>query len=146
IFVAFTPDSRWLVTGAGNEFCFWDVRTGQPGRRIARHDTADFLGALSFSADGKLLAVAISRTVVELLDASTFEPLVLLQPPRPQMISWIAFSPSGRQLAVANSTPLIQLWDLRTLRSELAQLGLDWGSGGVAAGSVPSSGERTGVK
>ena len=142
IFVAFTPDSRWLVTGAGNEYCFWDVKTCQPGRRISRHDATDFLGALSFSPDGKLLAVAISRTVVELLDASTFEPLVLLQTPTPQMISWIAFSPSSKQLAVATSTPFIQLWDLVMLRGELARLGLDWGPAGASVGSSISDGEK----
>jgi signal transduction histidine kinase len=147
IFVAFTPDSRWLVTGAGDEFCFWDLKTGKPGPRIPRHDTAEFQGPLSFSPDGTLLAVAISRTVVELLDAATFEPLVLLQTPKPQMISWIAFSPSSRQLAVATSTPFIQLWDLVALRGELALLGLDWNSRTPAAGPLFSSvAQRAGVR
>ena len=153
VFVAFTPDSRWLVTGASDEFCFWDVNTCKPGPRIPRQDTAEFYGNVAFSPDGKLIAVSISRTVVELLDAATFEPLVCLQTPKPQMISWLAFSPSSRQLAVATSTAFIQLWDLVALRGRLALLGLDWGQplagapalsdrgrGGGAIASAPTAG------
>jgi WD40 repeat protein len=125
-FIAFSPDSRWLITGDGGEFCFHDVNTGKPGRRIPRRDAADFNGPLAFSRDGKMLAIALSRTEIQLLDAETFAPIVMLHSPTPQMISWIAFSPSGQKLAVATATSFIQVWDLSQLRQELVAMNLDW--------------------
>jgi WD40 repeat protein len=47
--VAFNPDSRWLVTGGEDAYCFWDVSSGQPGRRVPRND-ADGLQAPLVSA------------------------------------------------------------------------------------------------
>jgi signal transduction histidine kinase len=123
--IAFSPNSRWLVTGGEEEYCFWDVRNGQPGRRLPRRDANGLHGPLGFSPDGKLMAIALSRTQIQLLDAVTFAELVRLESPIPQMISWIAFSPSGQQLAVATEAHFIQLWDLGWLRQQLFELGLD---------------------
>ncbi|PWU20848.1 MAG: hypothetical protein C5B50_03010 [Verrucomicrobia bacterium] len=122
----FSPDDRWLVTGGFGEYCFWDLATHQLARSLPRADTANFHGTIAFSPDGQLMALARSRTKVQLLDPKTFEELAMLESPLPQLISWLAFSPSADQLAVATETPFIQLWDLRWLRHELANLGLDW--------------------
>src|SRR5262249_33518653 len=32
--VGFSPDSRWLVTGSADTYCFWDILTAAPGLRI----------------------------------------------------------------------------------------------------------------
>ncbi|SPE54324.1 putative Histidine kinase [Verrucomicrobia bacterium] len=125
--IAFSPDSRWLVTGGEEEYCFWDVHNGQPGRRLPRRDANGLHGPFGFSPDGRLMAIARSRTQIQLLDAVTFAELVRLESPVPQLISWIAFSPSGKQLAVATEAHFIQLWDLGWLRQQLFELGLDWG-------------------
>ncbi len=124
--LAFSTDGRWLVSGAGKEFCFWDVQTGRPVRRLPRRNAVDLHGPVAFSRDGRLLALALSRTQVQLLDAATGAEIALLDPPVPGVISWLAFSPAGSQLAVATESHLIQLWDLARLREELRALRLDW--------------------
>jgi WD40 repeat protein len=124
--VAFTPDNRWLVTGAFDEYCFWDVSTGQRGLRIAREQDPGLTGRIAFTPDGKLMAIARSQWVVSLIDPVNGQELARLEHPNAQLVSALTFSPSGAQLAVATEGHAIQLWDLRKLRAELAALNLDW--------------------
>ncbi|MCU0960844.1 MAG: hypothetical protein MUF48_12135 [Pirellulaceae bacterium] len=44
----------------------------------------------------------------------------------PQHLHWLCFSPDETQLAAAAETGHIQLWDLRAIRTQLADMGLDW--------------------
>jgi WD40 repeat protein len=124
--VCFSPDSRWLVTGAVDEFCFWEVASGSQGLRIKREQQPGVGGPAAFSHDGKVLAVSLSQWLVALVDVATGRELARLEHPDPQIISCLAFNPSGTQLAVATQGHVIQLWDLRRLSRELAALGLDW--------------------
>ena len=124
--VCFSPDSRWLVTGAIDEFRFWETATGSPGLRIKREQAPGLIGRAAFSHDGKVVAVSLSQWLVGLLDVATGRELASLEHPDPQMISCLAFNPSGTHLAVATEGHVVQLWDLRRLSRELAVLGLDW--------------------
>jgi serine/threonine protein kinase/WD40 repeat protein len=122
--VTFTPDNRWLVAGASDEYSFWDLATGGRGLRLPRAQSGTLWGPMAFSADGRLMAIARSRSSVQLLEAGTGRELASLEPPNPQGVGWLAFSPSGTQLAVASD--LVHVWDLRRLRQALAALKLDW--------------------
>jgi WD40 repeat protein len=124
--IGFSPDSRWLITGEGDAYCFWDVQTGEPGRRIPRKDSAGGFGFFTFSPDGNTFACAFSRTLVQLFDARTFEELARLDAPPLPMISALAFNNSGTQLAVGTATPFIKLWDLNLMRKQLTAMRLDW--------------------
>jgi len=124
--VGFSPDSRWLVTAEREAYRFWDPETGRPGRNVPRTGPTGVGVPPAFSSDGRMLAVARSRTLVQLLNAETLEELACLEAPRSQKISWLAFDGAGKQLAVGTSTAFIQLWNLHLLRRELADLGLDW--------------------
>ncbi|MBI5385936.1 MAG: PQQ-binding-like beta-propeller repeat protein [Verrucomicrobia bacterium] len=124
--VAFAPDNRWLVTGGGEEVCFWDVATGRPGWRFPRRNAATLQGPVAFSRDGRLLALALTRTEVQLRDARTGAELAVLESPLPRTISALTFNHAGDQLAVVTESHLIQLWNLATLRCRLAELNLDW--------------------
>jgi hypothetical protein len=87
-----------------------------------------------------MMALARSRTLIQLFDAESLQALASLEAPRSQMISWLAFDPSGTRLAAATSTPLIQLWDLSLLRTQLAAMGLDWEQpGGRRITAAPDS-------
>jgi WD40 repeat protein len=78
-----------------------------------------------FSADGRVMAVAVSSTQVRLRETSTWKELVTLEWPVPYPQSSGALSPDGGRL-VLTSDGVILLWDLRTVRDGLATMGLDW--------------------
>lgn len=124
--VAFSPDGHWLVTGGSEEVCFWDVATGRPGWRFPRRNAATLQGPVAFSRDGRFLALAVTRTEVQLRDARTGTELAVLESPLPRTISALTFNAAGDQLAVATEAHLIQLWDLRALRERLAKMNLAW--------------------
>jgi hypothetical protein len=124
--IGFSPDSRWLITGEADAYRFWDVETGEPGRWIPRKDSASGFGFFTFSPDGKAFACALSRTLVQIFDARSFEELAVLDAPPLPMISALAFNHSGSQLAVGTATPFIKLWDLNLMREQLTAMKLDW--------------------
>jgi WD40 repeat protein len=79
-----------------------------------------------FSPDGKLIAHDSNAGTVRLVDAASGKEV--LQLPDPQRHSAVpAFAPDGtRLITLTNGTiPSIHVWDLRSIRRELAALGLD---------------------
>jgi WD40 repeat protein len=122
--VAFTPDCRWLVTGAPDEYCFWNVESGASGLRIPRAQAGTIWGPMAFTRDGNVMAIARSRWLVQLIETATGRQLAALEQADPQTVTWLAFNPDGTQLAVASD--VVHVWDLRKLRKELTALRLDW--------------------
>ena len=134
---AFTPDGRWLVSGAPDEYCFWNVETGARGLRIPRAPAGTIWGPMVFTRDGTIMAIARSRWLVQLIETTTGRELAALEQPDAQTVAWLAFNPDGTQLAVASD--VIHLWDLRKLREELALLKLDYQPAFAAGKSTPHS-------
>jgi WD40 repeat protein len=124
-FVAFSPDSRWLVNGTENEYRFWEVGSWRPVLRIPRTPPTG-AGPLAFSSDGKILAIAHSFREVRLIETATGRELATLAAPEPHPIRCLCFRPDGQQLAVACEKGVLQLWDLRRIRERLAEMGLAW--------------------
>lgn len=122
--VGFTRDNHWLVTSARDEYRFWDVATGEPGLRLLRASAGAMWGPMAFTRDGKVMAIARSRWLVQLVEVATGRELAALEQPDARTVAWLAFNPDGRQLAVASD--VVNVWDLRRLRQELAALKLDW--------------------
>jgi WD40 repeat protein len=126
--VLFSPDGKWLVAGGQGEYRFWRVGSWEAGLVIPRHHLENQPGNMAFTRDGKVLALAWSRDLVRLVNASNGQELATLTSPGPQRITKLCFSPDDDQLAVASENYVIHLWDLRGLRAQLASLGLDWDS------------------
>ena len=126
--VVFSPDGRQLVLGTALEYSFWDTTTWQMDatRSIPRDNLAETTGALTFSPDGKMLAIARTRQLVQLIDPASGHELASLTAPKPQTVSWLRFNPRGDQLAVATFDGAVQLWDLGWLSERLRKWGLDW--------------------
>ncbi|HEV3443589.1 MAG TPA: protein kinase [Gemmataceae bacterium] len=117
--VAFSPDSRWLLTTAGG--CkLWEAGTWAAGPSVGGAGGC-------FSPDGLLLAVEDTAGVIRLVETGTGREVVRLESPEPSRLSPSCFSLDGTLLiAIGRDSQAMHVWDLRALRQELAQLGLDW--------------------
>ena len=127
--VAFSPDGRWLVTGTGQEFRFWRVGNWEAGKVIPRPpDDGNMPGLVAFSPDGRLLAMAKSRSVIQLVDPETGEPLATLESPEATQ-DWHSqcFNSGGSTLVAASPNHRLQIWDLGEIRRQLRAINLDWG-------------------
>jgi WD40 repeat protein len=134
--LVFSPDGKTLAAAVGDLLIrFWDVGTGKPTRKFAKHAAAV---SIAFSPDGKTLAAAeqdLNQTrvpVVRLLDAVTGRELrkpFELPGPEPGQgdsrhcagVGRVAFSADGKVLAAAVTTSgpsgtnhTIQVWEVQT--------------------------------
>jgi WD40 repeat protein len=110
--VAFSPDGKTLVSGAGSlvdnpgELCIWDAATGKL-RTTWKTDAA--VTSVAVSPDGRALAVAEGDRTAKLFDHATGKLIATLRMPD-RGANLVAFSPDGRLLATANTNRNIQLW------------------------------------
>jgi RNA polymerase sigma factor (sigma-70 family) len=133
----FSPDGRTLAAGGqtmgrGSEafIQIWETATGKERFRWRTHSgTVPSISALTFSADGKVLASAGNDDVIRLWDSATGKELGSFQGHRN---SWyhhvsLSFAPDGRTLASGGGDGTILIWD----------------TAGVASKTKPAAVERT---
>ena len=133
--VAFSPDSRYLYFGVGNnDVRVWDVRTWTEINKYKI--STGVVNALAVSPDGRLLAVAGGNGVVHLLNTSTGAAIAELRGHTYPLVGLrvgvrrVVFSPDGRLLASAGSDKTVRLWEVSSGRN-LAVLNHDGGVWGV---------------
>jgi WD40 repeat protein len=112
--LAYSPDGKLLVAGVGRKdesgtLVAWDTATRKV--RWERPGPAGF-PSVSFSPDGKSLAVAHWRTAAMILDAATGGELGEIGP-HPKPVAACAHVP-GTDLLATGSDGTIRLWDLKT--------------------------------
>lgn len=128
--LAFSPDGTMLASAASGSrpntkeeaatdatVRLWDLKTGK-ARSLPGPE--DFARAVTFSPDGKTLAVAGSGTRLYLIDVATGK-LNHSHVGHDGTIYRVALSPDGKTLASGGTDNLIHLWDLQTSR-ETARL------------------------
>lgn len=125
--VAFSPDSKWLVTGSGDEYSIWRMGSwGEPVRSLPRDRPISLAGPIAFTADSKVLAIASSEEHVKLVSVDkNWEEITTLVAPDPKLLSRLRFSHRG-QLAAVTDNNVIQLWDLGLIREQLVKMRLDF--------------------
>jgi WD40 repeat protein len=136
--VVFSPEGYWLATGTGSEICLWRVGTWERDRVIARHNATGNM-AVAFSPDGRVLALARTSSLVQLLALETGKPLASLAVPDPLRLFSLRFSGDGSQLVAGRDDQECHVWDLRAIRKQLAEMGLDWNLPPLPAAAVPDS-------
>jgi len=120
-FVAFSPDGKLLATSStdsaeqNGELTIWDAETGKFLFSLSvPNNTAICLG-LTFSSDGKRLAVGYDDNVARIWDISTMQPQttpVLVLRGHSDTVWRVAFSPDRTRLATASFDTTIKLWDV----------------------------------
>ncbi len=97
----------------------WEVGTWRMARQIG-----DEHGC--FSPDGRLIAVQGVSRLIRLVETDTGRTLARLESPD-LCRGWPVFSPDGSRLVVStHDGSAAHVWDLRTIRRQLAAMGLDW--------------------
>jgi len=98
--VAFSPDGRYLASGAVDTVHVWDLKAGKELRTLEGHKKR--VRRLGFSPDGRCLVTADEEGKMIVWDVTTFEQLHTLRghPAAPgttgiRGVSSIAFSPAG---------------------------------------------------
>jgi WD40 repeat protein len=121
--VTFSPDRQWLLTAGGGPR-LWKVGTWEPGPDLG--GTTHNL-ACAFNADGSLLALGHEPGVVRLVRPQTGEEVARLTAPVKSPLLPQAFTKDSAELiTVGGETGALHVFDLRAIRTQLAELGLDW--------------------
>jgi serine/threonine protein kinase/WD40 repeat protein len=137
--VIFSPDGKWLGTAAANDARLWEVGTWREKLRTSG-------GGLRFSPDGKLLAITERSGVIALLETETGRTIARLT--GPGIVSYYAqsFTADGSRLIAYGDPRAVLVWDLRTLRKELAELGLDWQWSAFPESEAPTQAPASSVR
>ena len=78
--------------------------------------------------------MAMSETLVRVVDTQTHETLCNLEAPYGLSINSLSFDQDGRHLLGATERRPVIVWNLPLIRNSLAGLGLDWGGPGMERG------------
>jgi WD40 repeat protein len=119
----FSPNGKWLATGLdGNRL--WAVNEG-PWSEGPRLRPGDALMPV-FSPDSTVLAHETNTALVRLVDVASGREIVQLPDPYLEVVTPL-FSPDGTRLITrSEGVRGIHVWDLRSIRQQLATMGLDW--------------------
>ena len=126
--MAFSPDSKYLVTGCevlsafaqerlklpADQAFVWDVGTGKAVARLPIGATAG-----AFAPDGKTLAVATADGTIQLRDAATGKVRGEFRGPRDTVLT-LAFGPDGR-LYSGSVDATVLAWDAKAAQAPPAE-------------------------
>ncbi len=120
--VAFSPNGKQLaiVPRMFRSVSLYDVQSGQT-RNL--HCGEPIWGSVSYSSDGKTLAVAGQNNVL-LYDVTSRERICRFKA-HEYSIYQVAFSPDGKFLATASSDNSVKLWNVEFLKRQIADFSPD---------------------
>jgi len=119
ISLAFSPDGKTLASAeAGQWIYFWDPASGKSTgkidlqeRKLLKKTFIQWAHAVSYSPDGKILAIAGQSPYVLLWDVAAKREFAIFKTNRGWYES-VAFSPDGRILITGSSSGAAKVWDV----------------------------------
>ena len=118
--VAFSPDGKWVAGRFETKAALWNAGTGERVGVLAGSDPAkdSTVRRVTFSPDGKLLAVGHDAGQVRLWDVATHKPVADLTRAGKvgelrYTITALAFAPDGKFLAAGSDGGLV-VWNVET--------------------------------
>jgi WD40 repeat protein len=122
----FSTDGRWLAVMGGWGFHLFETGTWKDGPALPLPPGRPILGAAAFSPDSRVLALAVDRFTVQLIDLRHFKALGTLRPPGQTHIRDLAFSGDGSRLVAVGPEARVATWNLHHLQKRLIELRLAW--------------------
>ncbi len=119
--LAVSPDGRWIVVPHG----VYESSTGR--RAVSFHKDIDWwisgpnIYGVSFSANGRWMALAESYGKLLLLDTTTWQ-VTDRTDIKPAQLTSVCFSPDGQWLTTGEDQGIVRLWSVRPLR-QVAEIG-----------------------
>jgi WD40 repeat protein len=120
----FTPDGRWLVVRSPKEFRLWAAGTWKRGPAWPVPAGSRALARISFSPDGRIMALPQTTTQFQFIDTGNFTEALSLAVPL--QIHDAVWSHHSQRLYLLSADDRVLECDVAALRQELSRLGLDW--------------------
>ncbi|KAJ2414222.1 general transcription repressor [Coemansia sp. RSA 2530] len=113
--VCFSPDGKYLVTGAEDkQIRIWDVARRTIRHVLTGHDQDIY--SLDFSPDGSMILSGSGDRTVRIWSLETGKEISKLSiedmGPKDAGVTSVAFSPNGKLVAAASLDKMIRLWDV----------------------------------
>jgi WD40 repeat protein len=101
----------------------WTIKETEPPVSCVGHEGT--VRAVAVSPDSRILASGGEDRLIRLWELPTGRSLASWDAHEADVTA-LAFRPDGRTLISGSADGILKLWDLRSIRRELAELGLDW--------------------
>ncbi len=112
--LAFSPDGKFVVSGAFQEAIVWDVQTGAVRQRLTGF--ADRVVALSYSVNGKLLATGGGAPTedgeIKVFEMPEAKLLVDIKNGHSDTVFGVAISADGTKLATCGADKFVKVFEL----------------------------------
>lgn len=112
-FMKISPDGQRLGVRVGGAVDIWDISSGKSLKTIKGVVDSDTAGAISFSPDGKKIAIGWSDNSVHLVDIKTWAKIRQCVGHTNHIFD-LDFSPDGKMIASAGRDLTVRLWDSGT--------------------------------
>jgi WD40 repeat protein len=112
--LVFSPDGKYLASGAFQEVILWDAQTGVIRQRLTGF--ADRVVALAFSNNGKLLATGGGAPTqdgeIKVFDVATGKQVVEVKNGHSDTVFGVAFSPDDKILATCGADKFVKTFEM----------------------------------